>query len=54
MRHRRMMEEQHEFNAAVAQSQQTAMGQFQRAYENLFEWTRLYGEPMMASLKHLR
>ena len=33
MRHRRMMEEQHEFNAAVAQSQQAAMGQFQRAYE---------------------
>ncbi len=33
LRHRRRMEEQHEFNGAVAQKEKAAMGQFQRAYE---------------------
>ena len=32
-RHRRMMEEQHEFNQAVASKESAAMDQFQQAYE---------------------
>lgn len=33
LRHRRRMEEQHEFNQTVAQKEKAAMGQFQQAYE---------------------